>query len=114
MPVIKSAIKKLRQDKKSQKANDAFRDQVDQAVRTAKKDGTVKNVSAAFSLIDKATKKHLLHRNKAGRMKSALSKPKTATSTSAPATTKPTKSKTALKAKAKSAQKSKKAPVSKK
>lgn len=114
MPVIKSAIKKLRQDKKSQKANDAFRDLVDQAVRTAKKDGSKKNVSLAFSLIDKAAKKHLLHKNKAARMKSSLAKPATASTTVKPTVAKSTKAKAAAKVKAKTAQKGKKSPVSKK
>lgn len=74
MPVIKSAIKKLRQDKKSEKENDAFRNMLDKAVKTAKKERTEKAISHAFSLADKAAKKHLIHANKAARIKSALVK----------------------------------------
>lgn len=74
MPVIKSAIKKLRKDKKREKENNAFRNNVEQAIKKAKKGKTVKLVSEAFSLLDKSVKKNLLHKNKAARVKSALSK----------------------------------------
>lgn len=73
MPVIKSAIKKLRRDKKQEKAQDAFRVEMDKSVKTATKKPTAKTVSEAFSIIDKAVKKHIIHQNKAGRMKSKLS-----------------------------------------
>lgn len=74
MPVIKSAIKKLRQDRKREKQNDALRDSVVAAVRSAKKTKTSSSVKNAISIIDKASKNRLLHKNKASRMKSSLSK----------------------------------------
>lgn len=74
MPVIKSAIKKLRQDKKREKRNDSLKDTVSNAVRSAKKAKTSTTVKKAISVIDKATKKNLLHKNKAARMKSSLAK----------------------------------------
>lgn len=81
MPVIKSAIKKLRQDKKSEKENDAFRKALDKAIKTAKKDNSPKSISSAFSLADKAAKKHLIHANKAARIKSSLVKQTGSTAT---------------------------------
>jgi small subunit ribosomal protein S20 len=73
MPVIKSAIKKLRKDKKRTVANDLLRDQLQRAVKIAKRSGTAADVQAAFSVVDKAAKMHLIHANKAARVKSRLS-----------------------------------------
>lgn len=74
MPVIKSAIKKLKQDRKREKLNDALRDSVTAAVRSAKKAKTSATVKEAISIVDKAAKHNLLHKNKASRMKSSLAK----------------------------------------
>ena len=74
MPVIKSAIKKLRKDKKREKENDALRDLVDKTLKEAKKKNTSTTVSKAFSVVDKAVKKNLMHKNKAARIKASLSK----------------------------------------
>ena len=74
MPVIKSAIKKMRQDKKRESENNTLRVKIDQAVREAKKTKTAKTVSSAVSLVDKGVKKHLLPKNRAARIKSNLSK----------------------------------------
>lgn len=95
MPVIKSAIKKLRKDKVREKENDAFRTKLESVVRTAKKTKTDKAISAAFSLIDKAAKKRILHQNKAARMKASLVKKDSGVS--APKAVKKTVSKTANK-----------------
>jgi small subunit ribosomal protein S20 len=74
MPVIKSARKKLRQDKKRQKRNNevklAFRD----AIKVAQKSKTADKVTKAVKLTDKAVKSKLIHKNKAARIKSRLSK----------------------------------------
>ncbi len=88
MPVIKSAIKKLRKDVKRTKQNDDFRRKLDMALRNAKKTKSPKAVAEAGSLVDKAVKKNLMHKNKAARVKSSLSKlakpaAKTKTSTTA-------------------------------
>lgn len=74
MPVIKSAIKKLRRDRKREKENNVFRNGLDRAVRLAKKQKTTKSVSSAVSLVDRAVKKNLMHKGHAARIKSALSK----------------------------------------
>jgi len=74
MPVIKSAIKKLRQDKKREITNDALRDSLKNAVRSAKKTKTGKSVAKAVAIIDKAAKQNIIHGNKASRLKSSLNK----------------------------------------
>lgn len=74
MPIIKSAIKKLRQDKKREKQNDLKRVILKNLVNKAKKASSVKNVQAAFSALDSAVKNNLIHKNKAARIKSRLSK----------------------------------------
>ncbi len=72
MPVIKSAKKKLKQDKKRTiiraKTEVVLKDAVKKAVTTP----NAKNVSMAASLLDKAAKKHIIHKNKAARIKSRL------------------------------------------
>ncbi len=74
MPVIKSAKKKLRQDKKRTVRNAKKEDALKDAIKAAKKSPTLATVKKATSLTDKAAKKHILHKNKAARIKSALSK----------------------------------------
>lgn len=75
MPVIKSAIKKLRQDKRRTIVNNIVRKKVDIALSKAKKETKDFGVIAqAYSEIDKAAKKGLINKNKASHMKSALSK----------------------------------------
>lgn len=74
MPVIKSAIKKLRQDKKREKENDLLRNSLKSTVRIAKKDKSSKSVTKAISTVDKAAKHKIIHTNKAARLKAALSK----------------------------------------
>jgi small subunit ribosomal protein S20 len=74
MPVIKSAKKKLRQDKKRQKRNNFQRANFKDAVKEATKSKTAEKVRKAVSLVDKAVKKGLIHKNKAARIKSGLSK----------------------------------------
>lgn len=79
MPIIKSAGKKLRQSLKHRDRNRAQKAKVKELVDAFKKNPTAKAYSAAVSALDKAAKKNLIHRNKAARLKSRLSKrlPKT-------------------------------------
>ena len=93
MPVIKSAIKKQRQDKVTEKRNDIFRKNLSDAIKKAGKTKVAKDIVAAISLVDKSVKKNLTHKNKAARVKSRLSKlvklpQKTASDTSAKKITK--------------------------
>lgn len=73
MPVIKSAIKKLRQDKKRTAANKKIKQEFLSAIKGATKTKKT-SINEAFSKIDKAAKKGIIHANKAGRLKSRLSK----------------------------------------
>lgn len=74
MPVIKGAKKKLRQDKKRTERNQKLRNAYREALRKVKKAASEKNITAAVSLVDKAAKNHIIHKNKAARLKSRLSK----------------------------------------
>lgn len=70
MPVTKSAIKKLEQDRRREVRNDAIRRMVKDVMKHVKKGE--EPASKAFSVIDKAAKKHIIHTNKAARLKSSL------------------------------------------
>lgn len=74
MPVIKSAKKKLRKDKKLEKANKLFESRLAKALKDAKKSKTTEKIRLAVRLTDMAAKKRILHKNKAARIKSSLSK----------------------------------------
>ena len=74
MPVIKSAIKKLRHDQKREVENDLLRKNLKDTVKKALKKKTASDVKSAVSVVDKAVKKNLLHKNKAARIKSRLTK----------------------------------------
>lgn len=74
MPLIKSAKKKLRQDVKRTVQNKKVKDTFRKTVKKAKTNPSAKTVMEAFSIIDKTAKKNIIHKNKASRMKSALSK----------------------------------------
>jgi small subunit ribosomal protein S20 len=74
MPVIKSAKKKLRQDIKREKVNDLLRKTLKVSLKDAQKSKTAEKIKKAVILTDKAVKKNLIHKNKAARIKSRLSK----------------------------------------
>lgn len=74
MPLLKHARKKLRQDKKRTLKNKKVREVYKTLVKKAKTSPTEKNLAAAFSSIDKAAKHHIIHANKAARLKSSLTK----------------------------------------
>ena len=79
MPVIKSAKKKLRKDIKRTEENKKFKSLLKKALKEAVKNPSEKNVKEATSMADKAVKRHLIHKNKAARIKSSLSKKQTRT-----------------------------------
>lgn len=85
MPVIKSAIKKLRQDKKKTAVNKKIKQQLDSVVKGIKK-AKKTSLEEAYSKIDKAAKRGVIHSNKAARLKSQLSKiaPKKVTAKTSP------------------------------
>ncbi len=79
MPVIKSAQKKLRQDKKRKTVNNiiktAYKSAIKKLMKPATKSSSKKEMARkATSSIDKAVKKNVMHKNKAARLKSKVSK----------------------------------------
>lgn len=79
MPVTKTAKRALRVSHKKTAFNSKLNEKLEIALRMAKKKPTDKNISTASSIIDRAAKKNLIHKNKAARIKSQLSRkaPKT-------------------------------------
>lgn len=74
MPVTKSAKRALRGSAVKESINKAIISRLEVAVRTAKKVKTGTQILTAISLADKAAKKRVIHKNKAARIKSQLSK----------------------------------------
>lgn len=75
MPIIKSAKKKARKDKKKTIANARYIKAYEQVfTKIKKKRGDLKELLNQFySRVDKAAKKHVIHKNKAKRLKSKIS-----------------------------------------
>ncbi len=74
MPIIKSAIKKMRKDRVRTLRNKKRKDQLKTLIKKARLQKTPANLQAVFSALDKAAKVHLIHPNKASRLKSRLAK----------------------------------------
>lgn len=74
MPIIKRAIKKLRHDRKVTVANAKKRATIRNVVKAYRKQPTFKKLTGVFQTLDKAAKSKLIHKNKAARLKSRLSK----------------------------------------
>ena len=64
----------LRQDKKRTLTNKRLKETYRKLVKAAKVSKSKDSVSKAFQAIDKAAKNNIMHKNKAARMKSSLSK----------------------------------------
>ncbi len=94
MPIIKSAIKKLRKDRKRTIKNKAKKENLKKLIKTARAENSIENLATVFSALDKAAKTKLIHKNKASRLKSRLAKasvPQTATKTAKKSTPKKSK-----------------------
>lgn len=82
MPNVKSAKKRVRQTAKRRLRNKSYKTRVKNSVKKvlaaieAKEEKEVVNelLSSAFSVIDKAAKKGVIHRNNADRKKAKLTK----------------------------------------
>jgi small subunit ribosomal protein S20 len=74
MPVTKTAKRALRGSKVKESVNKLIVSRLEAAVRQARKSKSVKEVVKASSLADRAAKKKVIHKNKAARIKSQLSK----------------------------------------
>lgn len=74
MPVTKTAKRALRGSKNKEYINKLIMNKLGFALRTAKKSKTTKDILTATALSDRAAKKKVIHKNKAARIKSQLSK----------------------------------------
>lgn len=74
MPVTKTAKRALRVSKRKYSVNSKLRSKLEASIRAAKKSGKKDDISEAVSNTDKAAKKHIIHKNKAARIKSRLMK----------------------------------------
>lgn len=74
MPIIRSAIKKLSQDKKHALQNLKIKKSVRLAIKKYKKNPSLKLFSLLDSELSGAVKKNIVHANKSARLKSRLSK----------------------------------------
>lgn len=74
MPITKRAIKKLRHDRMRTTQSNKVRETLRKLIKAARMNPGKKSLTAAYCALDKATKKHIMHKNKAARLKSRLSK----------------------------------------
>jgi len=74
MPIIKSAKKKNRRDKRKRSINLQKKITLKKAVKTARETASSANLLTAQKTLDKAVKQGLIHQNKANRLKSRLAK----------------------------------------
>ena len=74
MPVTKTAKRAQRVSKKKTSHNQKRISELEIARRSAEKNPSLKTVSKAVSLIDRAAKLNLIHKNKAARLKASLDK----------------------------------------
>jgi len=74
MPITKQAVKKMKSDRRRTARNAKTRQLLRNAVKLARTSATAKNLSRAFTTLDKAVKSHVIHINKSSRLKRRLAK----------------------------------------
>ncbi len=74
MPLTKQAIKKLRHDRERTEKRTETEAKLKLLIKNVRKHPTPKTMSQVFSALDKAAKTHIVHPNKASRLKGRLSK----------------------------------------
>lgn len=74
MPVIESTKKALRRDNRRTEINKPIRSRMRRVIIEAQNDPSKDNLSLAYSAIDRAAKKKVIHKNTASRLKSRLAK----------------------------------------
>lgn len=74
MPILKNAQKALRVAKKKTTINQVVKSRMKTMVDIVKKTPSQESLSKAFSAVDRSVKNHLIHKNKAARVKAQLSK----------------------------------------
>ena len=74
MPIIASAAKKLRHDRRRTKQTMNVRVRLRTVVKSFRASPSKKSLSEVFTTLDKAAKRNVIHKNKAARLKSRLAK----------------------------------------
>ncbi|MDO5561195.1 MAG: 30S ribosomal protein S20 [bacterium] len=74
MPILKNAKKALRVSERKQVINRQVKTKLKTGVDKVLKSKKVADLPQAFSTIDKAVKKNLIHKNKAARLKARVAK----------------------------------------
>ena len=74
MPVTKTAKRALRSSRNKEEINKLIVSELEVAIRKAKKSKSPTSVRTAISLTDRASKRGIVHKNKASRMKQMLAK----------------------------------------
>ena len=74
MPVTKTAKRALRGSQAKAIVNKLTVGKLEVAVRQAKNTKTAEKITRAISLVDRAAKRKVIHKNKAARIKSQMSK----------------------------------------
>lgn len=80
MPVTRTATRALRKSKNKEKRNRIIKAKIKNTLRKGKKTDSdektevKKLLSQTYKILDKAAKEHILHANKAARLKSRLTK----------------------------------------
>jgi len=72
MPIIKSAKKALKQERRREAENQKVRNAYKKAIRFFKENVSPNSLNMAYKKIDQAAKKYIIHKNKASRLKSQL------------------------------------------
>lgn len=72
MPITKGAIRKLRADKRKAAVNLSLKTRMKAAVGKMRKKPTAAALAEAYKILDRAAKKRVITKNKAGRLKSRL------------------------------------------
>ncbi|HLD26921.1 MAG TPA: 30S ribosomal protein S20 [Patescibacteria group bacterium] len=74
MPIIKSAKKKLKQDRKKSINNAHYAHAYKQIIKKVKKGDKKISLKSVYSIIDKAAQKKIIHAHKAQRLKSQIAR----------------------------------------
>ncbi|MBI4137034.1 30S ribosomal protein S20 [Candidatus Roizmanbacteria bacterium] len=74
MPIIKSAEKKLRQDRKRTTRNKRVQETYKEAIKNTAAKPTKQSIAKAYSAIDTAAKQRVIHKNKAARLKKQVAR----------------------------------------
>jgi small subunit ribosomal protein S20 len=74
MPVTYSSKRALRKSLRKAEVNRRVRNQMKSVIKDAKSSKNVEALPKAYQAIDRAAKTHIIHKNKAARLKSQLAK----------------------------------------